>query len=126
MSKNPWYWETQVMILSAIVVNAVMGYGYNVCSAHPSWLFDAFVHSVNVQKNQFDQKNKRFAFSQLDIRILCENAHAQTAAKTKTAPILLHGNEGTRSSSHLGAQWKYYQEEAGHDKDRGVVICHNN
>ncbi len=60
------------MSSSAIVVYVVVvGYRCDVCSTQPS----GFVRSANVWKN------KRVAFSQRDIHILCENTHAQSAVR---------------------------------------------
>lgn len=73
------------MSLSAVVVDAAVG---GRCSVQPSRLVNSFwLQCESSEKINLDLKNKRVAFSQRDICILCENSPAPSAV-----PMFYHVN----------------------------------
>ncbi len=69
------------MSLSATVVYVVVGYGCDVRSHnHHDWYICLFTVRM-FRKIDPNPKSKKFAFSQRDICILCENTHAQSTVQ---------------------------------------------
>lgn len=105
-------------MLSAVAVVVVpVRDDWDVCSAQPLGLGDAFVCSVRVWKNRPTSEKIRFAFLQHDICFLCENIHAQSAVQK----VLLLCKLFTHKKTHIRDIKAWRNLERGETLDRFSV-----